>query len=377
MNVPSFYQDEAFQALVASGQVDLRVIFARELPADRKQLGWHSETGSYKQQTLPRSLAALPRAAKIAWNERDRVHIVNGIWAESAFAAALVVLAVTGSRFAIYSEAPTPQIERARGKRLLRSAFGHWIATRRNAYLFPIARFAEQFYQSLGFRPELTYPFAYFRLRAKREGPLQNKSNEHTDMIYVGQLIPRKGIDVLLSAMAPICVEFPKLHLTLVGDGPARSELAAQASSLGISDRVTFAGVIPSLDVRQWIGKSDLLVLPSRWDGWGLVVNEAFSMGVPVIVSDRCGAADIVDHGRNGYIFQSEDVSDLQACLRRFLSAHPNTLMETEALRMGELMSAEQATAYLIQCLRHVNGDITEKPVAPWALPQFRRELSS
>ena len=267
--MPSFYQDELYRALVATGQVDLRVVFSRDLPADRTALGCSSETGAYTQRVLPPGrAAAVVRAARIAWAERDRVHVVNGIWAEPPFAAALAVIAALRGRFAIYSEAPTPQVERSWRKRLVREGFGRVVATRRGAHLLPIAGFAERYYQRLGFGPERTYPFAYFRRGATADELARPSSTAATlDLVYVGQLIPRKGVDLLLAAIAPLCAEEPRLRLTLVGGGSSRAALADQAEVLGIADRVDFAGVVPSEEVRSRIAGADVLVLPSRWDG--------------------------------------------------------------------------------------------------------------
>lgn len=374
MNVPSFYQDELYRALVETAAVDLRVVFARPLPSDRKGLGWSTDTGSYRQRVLPRRRpVAVLRAVWTALTERDRVHIVGGIWAEAPFAAAITVLSATGSRFAIYGEAPTAWAERSRGRRLMRDRFGRWVGARPKASLLPIARFAERYYQGLGFRPERTYPFAYFRRGAtEAEHRHPEGAMDTLDLVYVGQLIRRKGVDLLLSAMASPSADEARVRLTIVGDGAGRGELEARAEALGIGDRVLFAGVVPSSEIRLRIAAADVLALPSRWDGWGLVVNEAFSVGVPVVVSDRCGAADIVDHGRDGLVFRSEDVADLRGCIRRLLDPGVLETMAVRATSTGRLLTAERAAAYLVECLRHMVGDRDLAPTPPWTVAARR-----
>src|SRR2546423_12890186 len=102
MNYPSFYQGDLFRSLLASAQVDLQVIFAKRLPADRLQLGWDEDLHGYAYRFLdPRH--RLSDARRLAWAARRRLHIVNGIWAEPAFTAALLTLAAARSRYAIYS----------------------------------------------------------------------------------------------------------------------------------------------------------------------------------------------------------------------------------------------------------------------------------
>jgi hypothetical protein len=81
-----------------------------------------------------------------------------------------------------------------------------------------------------------------------------------------------------------------------------------------------------------------------------------------------CGAADIVHHGINGYIFRSEDVLDLRACLRDFLnSKHKWSKMQAAALDTGQSVSIEAVTPYLVACINHMMGRVMDKPVPPWA----------
>jgi glycosyltransferase involved in cell wall biosynthesis len=96
-----------------------------------------------------------------------------------------------------------------------------------------------------------------------------------------------------------------------------------------------------------------------------LVVNEALSAGIPVIVSDRCGAADLIVHGVNGYIFPSESVECLCACIREVLSAD-HRQMRTAALRTASALTIPVVADYLVQCLEHMCQLREEKPVPPW-----------
>ena len=112
------------------------------------------------------------------------------------------------------------------------------------------------------------------------------------------------------------------------------------------------------------------LILPSRFDGWGVVVNEALSVGVPVIVSDTCGAADLVHHGENGYVFVSQNSESLRTCLKNFLAQDENKRLEMRraARATGESISTKVVAPYLVQCLQHMLGQISDKPLAPWKL---------
>jgi glycosyltransferase involved in cell wall biosynthesis len=367
MNMPSFYQDGAFNALAECGDVDLRVLFARETTLDRLQLGWKEQARKYPHRILSYKLK-LWDAVRLAWSERRRFHIVNGIWAEPSFAVALCVLAVARSRFVIYAEAPDPRQVQTRMRAFLRGSFGGWVAKRALGFL-AVSHFAEQFYTHLGFAREHVYPFGYFQTYNDRtESPGRLAAGERTEVIFVGQLISRKGVDLLLEAMRPLFAEHPNLVLSVIGDGSETQALQDRARFLGIAERVNFEGTVSSDRIRARLASAAVLVLPSRWDGWGMVVNEALSAGVPVIVSDRCGAADLVQHGVNGYVFRSEDIEDLRQCLRSFLeNADARSAMRSAAASTGRAVSAEAAAPYLVECLKHMTGASAARPAPPWA----------
>lgn len=365
MNMPTFYQGDFFRALVASGEVDLQVIFAHQLSHDRIQLGWEPDVQGFSYQFLPLHRGVL-RAMQLASQQRQRLHVVNGIWAEPAFAAALAMLVSAHSRFAIYTEAPAPGVSRSALKQGARATFGRLVC-RRAAGAFPVSHFGADFLTGLGLSTTKLYPFGYFRAAPVNAVTL-TISSERPELIFVGQLIPRKGVDLLLMACATLMKDHPDMRLTLIGVGEQADMLQALACDLGLGEKVHFAGMTPAREVMQRLQSATALVLPSRWDGWGVVVNEALSMGVPVIVSDRCGAADLIKDGYNGYIFHSEDAADLTARLRQLLEHSNPTVMRSQAWAASKAVAVESIVPYFIDCLKHMSGLLKVRPVPPWQL---------
>lgn len=363
--MPSFYQSDLFRALVELGGIDLEVIFAGSIPAARVELGWQNDLAGYPHHFL-NSKFKIIHAMYLAWKRRKRIHVVGGLWGEKAFAAALIILAVTRSRFAVYSEAPMPDAPRSIFKRGLRAVFGRLIISR-TAGVFPISRFGSDFFKALGVRDGLVYPFGYFRRTASEDLECSRGAGEKIEVVYVGQLIQRKGLDLLLDAIAPLLRQSWRLSLSIVGTGEEASNLRKQAVALGINDRVNFEGSLQANAIPSKLRKAHLAVLPSRWDGWGLVANEALSAGVPVIVSDRCGAADLIQNGRNGYVFRSEDVVDLRNCLEDFLTRENDwPRFKHNAAVIGRSLSAETAASYFLDCIRHMSGELSHRPTPPW-----------
>lgn len=139
-------------------------------------------------------------------------------------------------------------------------------------------------------------------------------------VLFVGRLLHTKGVDLLLDACARLHGEGMELALALAGDGPERPALERRTVELGLTS-VHFLGAVPPGRVPLLYAAADCFCLPSREEPWGVVVNEAMSAGLPVVVSDAVGAApDLVEPGHNGDCFATEDPASLAAALRRTLA---------------------------------------------------------
>jgi glycosyltransferase involved in cell wall biosynthesis len=358
MNMPSFYQDDLFAGL--AGKVDLRVIYDQPLTEERRRLGWSEPGNSYNRRFLTPN-GKIASALKIARAERDRIHVINGIWAVPSFIAATSALGYAGAMLCIYAECPDNTIRRSPLRRSLRAAAGRWVA-RYAKGLFAVSHFATDYYADLGFKRDTIYPFGYFRTVSSGAAC---HSDRPSDLVFVGQLINRKGVDLLMQAMAPLWDKFPRVQLSVVGTGPEQASIAAKAKHHNASDRVKFEGVLPSSQMQERLARACALILPSRWDGWGLVVNEALAAGIPVIVSDRCGAADLIVHGVNGYVFPSENVERLRACLCELLTAEHHS-MRAAALKTASALTIPRVSDYLVECLEHMCQLMDKKPTPPW-----------
>lgn len=137
---------------------------------------------------------------------------------------------------------------------------------------------------------------------------------------YFGQFIRRKGLDVLLEALDRVGREY-KFSLLLVGDGQLRGELLNKLSK---TQRCPFhfTGYIDPSELPFYYALSDLTVLPSYLDIWGMVVNESIAAGVPVICSTGVGAGrDLIHSGRSGIIFEKGNARELASAVETMLSS--------------------------------------------------------
>ncbi len=151
-------------------------------------------------------------------------------------------------------------------------------------------------------------------------------------VLFVGRLVERKGVRVLLDAMA----QLGACRAVIVGDGPERGNLEAYAAALGVGERVSFRGRISAAELAQAYATAQAFVLPAVVDqrgdteGLGVVLLEAMSHGVPVVASRIGGITDIVEDGNTGLLVAPGDARQLAAAVQRL--AEDITL----ARRLGE-----------------------------------------
>jgi glycosyltransferase involved in cell wall biosynthesis len=159
-----------------------------------------------------------------------------------------------------------------------------------------------------------------------------------TRFLFLGQLIPRKGIDLLLQAMKNVLATCPDARLELAGTDRSNGRYARAAARLGIRHAVEFSGMIEARNVATVLRRCDVFTLPSRHDGWGVVLNEAASAGKPIIASDACGAAHHLALPRvNGFRFPSGSVAGLTEAMLAYCRDPTLTLRHgAESLRIFE-----------------------------------------
>ena len=133
-----------------------------------------------------------------------------------------------------------------------------------------------------------------------------NNSNK-INLLFVGRLDRTKGIDILLDVYNKY--EFKNLHLYIIGDS------VLDNIEIKSTDKITYLGWINNEDIDKYYQMCDAVIMPSRWDGFGLVAIEAMRNAMPVIVSNRGALPELIDNGINGYIFDLDDNNSLKEIL--------------------------------------------------------------
>jgi glycosyltransferase involved in cell wall biosynthesis len=143
-------------------------------------------------------------------------------------------------------------------------------------------------------------------------------SEERTQtVICVSRLSYEKGTDVLLQAWCLVYRQIPQARLIIVGSGPLQTQLECMARALGIGDSLEFAGL--QNDIPAQLHRANLAVLPSRWEGMPVALLEAMACGLPCVATHVSGSEDIIQHGVNGLLVESEDYQGMAHALLTLL----------------------------------------------------------
>lgn len=181
---------------------------------------------------------------------------------------------------------------------------------------------------------------------------VKKESYDTRQLIYVGSLIQRKGLDLLLPALAETSGD---IKLVIVGEGQEESLLKEQVAELGIDSRVTFMGYVEGEPLRQLYRNSDVFILPTREDCFGLVILEAMCASLPVISSKYAdGARDLVTEGENGYIVDPEDTRSFAAAIERIFSEGRLEEMGNASYIKAQAFSFEEVSKGCMDALNYV-----------------------
>ena len=137
-------------------------------------------------------------------------------------------------------------------------------------------------------------------------------------ILYVGRFAQVKNLPLLLNAFSMI--DKKDVRLVMVGDGPMRDDIERKISDLELNGKVILTGALYGDDLYAWYRIADYFVLPSSFEPFGAVVNEALVSGCFSIVSNSAGSHTLIDEGKNGYVFESDNVNDLKEKLSLALS---------------------------------------------------------
>ena len=150
--------------------------------------------------------------------------------------------------------------------------------------------------------------------------PAPENDRGQTVITYVGRLVNRKNVALLIEAAALLDKENTPFNVRIIGEGEEEDKLKHLAASLGLGERIRFLGRKEGEDLRELYRTSSIFVLPSRYEGLPLSLLEAQACGLPAVVTAFSGAEKIVKDDENGYVAKGWEASDLAVCIKPLIN---------------------------------------------------------
>ena len=359
-NVPSIHQSAFVRTL--AGMPGMEVWFAHEedLPPERRAMGWTDPDFGTARLVDARDPAV--------WNQLTGMDDEGSLHAFGSY----FLLPRAYAAFCRLKESPCQRVwtTEAFDFHGLRGWVRMWRARRRIRKeaaegfdrVYAMGSLGVDFFRRAGVPEAKLREFGYLVEPPAEVFREPEQDAGHHRFLFVGQLIERKGVDLLLQALAGMR---PGIwQLDLVGDGPQRERFVDLARRLGISDACRFHGNLSNAGSLAHMRRADTLVLPSRWDGWGAVVNEALHVGTPVIASNACGAASLLSNPGCGKVFPRCDVAELRTVLKQACETGVSPSCRRDLAQWAEAqLSAGTLTRYFLAALA---GESSTGQVAPW-----------
>ena len=365
------------QALRQILQEDLTVVAGVSSLGERKAQGWNEIDSSFFDFCILPKTGWWKFATNLIKETSEGVHLFGGIFADKRFFLLMLYCKIKGIKFALMSE---PYAETAVGyfrdhspffpkiklylRPLIYRLAGFFLGRELFAF-FPISEMASTQFRRNGFRSAAIYPFGYFVPKSSSlpSTSLVAASLSVTRIIFVGNLIRRKGIHILLDAWRECQhhINNPKVQMML--DIYGTGEIDERDLPLNAYVR----GPIPFGHAQSVMAQYDALILPSLHDGWGVVVNEALLQGVPALVSDRVGAQALVKAANAGAVFKADSVTALVELFVR-IADDPLQLKDwaNGARKLADSLEPSAGADYLLACLEHADRGVGPAPTPPW-----------
>lgn len=356
------HQAHTYAALAKQSGWPLTAFVMEREDATRKAQGWTDTQVTQIERYLIPQRKFLRFCYQQLKANQDAIHVFGSPFQNIKLMLCWLMAGWLGVEFYLISEPYSPiglgyLSETSRLKQRLKAwlrpliywVYAHLLRAR-TAGIFVISRRAFRQFRKAGMPASKLFPFGYFvpasvvkSLAPKLARPASTPSLK---LIFVGNLLPTKGIDLLHEAAIKLADETPEITIDVYGPGGFSTFKADRPGW-------RYRGSIPFGKAQSVMAHYDALILPSRYDGWGVVVNEALCAGIPVICSDQTGAGVLLETFGAGLIFPSGDVDAL--CSRiRLLRDHPPRLqtLRDAAQNAARAIQPEEAARYLWEVIQ-------------------------
>lgn len=358
--------------------VALEVFLLEGLSDERRRLGWSvPDFGRASCEYLPVGDAKQRQFIESFQYTDYDLHIVNSAYNWWQMNLVIDRVVAVGGRYGVMTEAPFNQYRGLR--RIAKSVYVKTLLRTRVRPRAQKAAFvcslsgealnARRNLNRMGFKGEAIYRFGYFpdplegmRAHAKAVG--------HTALILcTGYLTQNKGQALLIEAINLVRQRNPTLRFQCVitGYGPIRSDLQRQIEKYGLESVVELSGVVSDEILLSLYRKADLFVAPAYEEPWGIRINDSIQCGVPLVVSDRIGAAELLTAASGGTCFKAGNLHSLSVAIERMLVGVEGLVRAQERLlAYRKFIHPGVAAGYLLEIIRFSLGHGERPGNPPW-----------
>lgn len=192
-------------------------------------------------------------------------------------------------------------------------------AFQRANIVLPVSRALQQGIEAYGIKAHFTIVPNVVDTNIFHPGPLPKPKINPKRLLFVGFLLPVKGLNYLLNALAMLHQDRNDWHIDIVGDSPLRVEYEQMAKELGLENKVTFHGFKPKSKIAEFMRQADLFILPSIWENMPCVLIESMCCGLPIVSTTVGGIPEIVPNSC-GILVPPADPQALMQAINRVLN---------------------------------------------------------
>lgn len=353
-SILSIHQTPFLNALSQNNSVTL--VVERDIDEERRKTGW--EIPFFKNCNVIIAPSDL-QLDEIINSTSSAFHVLSGI--NQTFKNYKLTRKLTSRKYKVisylepYNWIGKKGILRKCKYKFLQLKFGNTLTA-----ILPTGELGVKEYKNLGFKN--IFEWGYFTRTCSLDlGKIP--VNDTPKFLFVGSLDERKNILSLLNIFTKGI--FENFTLSIIGTGPLSNEVEKICNSYS---NINYLGTKSNDEVLQIMQSHDILILPSVFDGWGAVVNEALFNGMRVIASNHCGASCLLKESWRGSVFQFEKPEDLEKTILYQNGLGPQTIERRKRNNhwSEDHISGEKATEYFLSICSFLQGETNVKPFAPW-----------
>lgn len=363
LEYPLLHISPLIKSISKEDNYEVIVICERDIPEWRKKIGFHLPSFGNTQLFIAPDMEERKRIVSYYSTNRC-IHIFHGLRHVKSNYKCFKLLKKKPCYVGLYLE---PQIIKGNIKANLRAlVYIKLFKTykKRIDFVLALGEAGKIQYINLGVDESRVFEFEYYvDIESANNVQLSipyasSYNNLPLNILYVGQLIPIKNLQLLINAIYRLHNMGYNVLLNIVGDGIDANSLKDQVKQLGIGKYVRFHGVIPNESLKSTYINNDIFILPSFFEGWGAVAVEALAYGLALVVSDNVTAKSIIKNDLNGLVFKNNSIDSLVDSIVYMINNSEYFLHQNSKLKRIEYaktnLSSESGKEKLINILNKI-----------------------